>query len=79
MPKGPVVSCTLLVVNIVKWLELLIPWLTSANKLIIHHTFRAEKISMVFTYDLLCLAFFGVGRDFNMYFEDGCFVAVLYL
>jgi len=41
--EGPVVPCTLLVINTVKWLELLIPWLTSGNKLIIHQTFRAEE------------------------------------
>ena len=41
--EGPVVPCTLLVINTVTWLELLIPWLTSVNKLIIHQTFRAEE------------------------------------
>jgi hypothetical protein len=41
--EGPVGPCTLLVINTVKWLELLIPWLTSGNKLIIHQTFRAEE------------------------------------
>jgi hypothetical protein len=41
--KGPVVPCTLLVINTVTWLELLIAWLTSVNKLVIHQTFRAEE------------------------------------
>jgi len=41
--KGPVVPCTVLVINTVQWLGLLIPWLTFGNKLIIRETFRDEE------------------------------------